>query len=140
MSQPITISNAQVILFVNAGPYGRVTAIDWDVATPIEELRGVDCPQPYELANSNTSVGGTLYVLRTLNDGGAEGAGMTAPLIDVGKTRYVSLVLLERRSKRVLFQSQRVAISGQSWSVPERGIVKGTVTFLSIDAGNELSR
>jgi|SRR5665213_61476 len=137
MSQALTISNAQVILLVNAVPYGRVTAIDWDIMTPIDELRGVDSPQPYELANSTTSVGGTLYVLRTLNDGGAEGAGLTAPLIDVGKTRYVSLVLLERRSNRVLFQSQRCAISGQSWSVPERGIVKGSVTFVSIDAVNE---
>ncbi len=137
MSQSITISNAQVILLVNAVPYGRVAGIDWDISTPIEELRGVDSPQPYELANSTTSVGGTLYVLRTLNDGGAEGAGLTAPLIDVGKTRYVSLVLLERRSSRVLFESTRVAISGQSWSVPERGIVKGTITFLSIDAKNE---
>lgn len=137
MAQALTISGAQVVLLVNAVPYGRVTNIDWDISTPIEELRGVDSPQPYELANSSTSVGGTLYVLRTLGDGGAEGAGMTAPLIDVGKTRYVSLVLLERRTKRVLFQSQRVAISSQSWSVPERGITKGTVSFVSIDALNE---
>lgn len=139
MSQAVTISNAQVILLVNAVPYGRVTQIDWDVNTPIEELRGCDSPQPYELANTTTSVGGTLYVLRTLNDGGTEGAGMTAPLIDVGKTKYVSLTLLERRSNRVLFQSQRVAISGQSWAVPDRGLVKGTVTFVSIDAANELT-
>jgi|SRR6185437_13592225 len=139
MAQALTISGAQVVLYVNAVPYGRVTQIDWDVSTPIEELRGVDSPQPYELANSITSVGGTLYVLRTLGDGGAEGAGMTAPLIDVGKTRYVSLTLVERRTKRVLFQSQRVAISSQSWSVPTRGITSGTVSFVSIDAQNEVT-
>jgi hypothetical protein len=138
MSQPLTISGASVILFVNSIPYGRVTQIDWDVSTPIEELRGVDSPQPYELANSTTSVGGTLYVLRTLGDAGAEGAGFTAPIIDVGKTRYVSLVLLERRTRQVLFKSQRCAISNQSWTIPSRGIVSGTVTFVSIEYGNEM--
>ncbi len=139
MSQALTISGASVVVFVNAVPYGKVTNIDWDISTPIEELRGCDSPQPYELAVTHTAVGGTLYVLRTLGDGGAEGAGMTAPLIDVGKTRYVSLTLLERRTKRILFESQRVAISSQSWSIPERGVTKGTITFLSIDAVNELT-
>ena len=52
---------------------------------------------------------------------------------------YVSLTLIERRTKRVLFESQRTKISGQSWSVPTRGLVTGTVTFLSIDANNELT-
>jgi hypothetical protein len=139
MSQVLTIAGASVVLLVNDVNYGRVIGIDWDVTTPIEELRGVDSPQPYELANSTTSVGGTLSVLRTLGDGGAEGAGMTAPLIDVGKTRYVSLTLLERRTQQVLFQTKRAAISSQSWTVPLRGIISGTITFISIDYSNEVT-
>lgn len=131
---------AKVRLYVNGKPYGRVQDFRWSVESPKEEKRGIDSQEPFELAPTTVSVNGNLNVLRISGDGGAEGAGFTVQYPDLSRERYFSLVLVESNTDLVLFQARRCSLLSQSWGVPSRGIVTGSLSFRAIEWVNEIQR
>jgi len=138
MGRSALVTSAKVVLFVNGRPFGRVADFKWDSATPLREIRGIDSMEPFELAKTVSRVTGSMTIYRLSGDGGAEGAGLIAPVSELSREKYVSLVLVERNTNKVLFETPKAQISNQSWTVPTRGYVMGSLQFEAIGYSNEV--
>lgn len=134
-----TITGAGVVCKVNGLLLGRVTSLEWSIATPRKPIYGIDSFTPQELLTGAVKISGRLQIVRTTADGGAEGAGIVAGLPDLSREHYFSLQLIERASDSVVFEAWYASCESQSWTAPERGVIKGTLEFSCLDARNELN-
>jgi len=138
MSRAKVITGAAVICYVNGGLFGRVTDFSWRSATPRKANYGLDSVDPHELAPTTTKISGSLRLLRTVADAGAEGAGMAANYEDLPREKYFTLQLVDRATDIVIFQAQYCSTTMQAWNVPTKGTVTGTLEFEAISWSNEL--
>lgn len=137
MTRARTIATAGVIVYVNNRPFGKVTGFSFSSQTPREPINGVDSIDPFELAPNSTRVTGTLELVRTLYDGGVEGAGLTTNFERLPQEKYFSLMLVERISDTVLFRADYCSVNSQNWSFPSRGLARGSVEFEALSWSNE---
>lgn len=94
---------------------------------------------PYELAPTQGKITASMKVYRTVGDGGAEGAGMTATFEEVARERYFSVMLVDRGAQdTVLFQADNCSLVSQAWSVPTRGIITGSLEFEALMWSNDV--
>lgn len=138
MGRAKVVASAAVICHVNGKPYGRVRDFQFTSGTPRKVQYGLDSTEPYELIPTTTKVVGRLTLFRTSGDAGAEGAGMTSRYEEFPREKYFSLMLIERGSDTTLFEARYCSVTSQTWTVPEKGIVTGTIEFEALDWSNEL--
>ncbi len=137
MTRARSIVAANVICYVNNRPFGKVTGFSFSSATPREPINGIDSIDPFELAANTTRVTGSLTLVRTLYDGGAEGAGMTTDFERLPQEKYFSILLVERLSDTVLFQANHCSVNQQSWGASAKGVMTGQVEFEALSWTNE---
>lgn len=130
-------TSARVILYINGRPYAAVVAFRWDSFTGKRAIVGIDSMDAYELAPTVNKCTGTLTLLRTVGDGGAEGAGLLAHFGEVPKEKYFSLSLVDRLTDTQLFRADECSATNQSWDVPTKGRILGTLTFEALRWNNE---
>jgi hypothetical protein len=139
MARARVISSAAVILYVNGRPYGRVSEFSFRSMSPRRALFGLDSMHPYELAPTQGKITASMKVYRTVGDGGAEGAGMTATFEEVVRERYFSVMLVDRGAQdTVLFQADNCSLVSQAWSIPTRGIITGSLEFEALMWSNDV--
>jgi hypothetical protein len=93
--------------------------------------------EPFELAPTVTKVEGSLSIYRQAGDGGAEGAGITVAFPDLPRELYFRVTVIDRRTQTILFNAPRCKVTGQSWEIPSRGHVTGTLNFTAATWTNE---
>jgi hypothetical protein len=130
-----TITGASVICYVNGKVLGRATGFSFQSVTPRRAIYGIDSCEPYELAPTQAKVSGTISVVRTIGDGGAD--GMVADFEDLSRERYFSIALVERGSDRVFFQASACSLVSQLWSIPSKSHISGTLSFEALGWSNE---
>jgi len=133
-----SIVTAGVICYINGKPFGRVKDFRFESSTGKKPQYAVDTLEPYELIPTITRVTGSMTLQRTVGDAGAEGAALTVRFEDLPRERYFSVQLIERVSDTLIFEAKYCAVTRQSWSFPEKGVVTGSVEFEAIDWSNEL--
>lgn len=138
MPRAKVVVGAHVTCYINGQPYGRASQFSFRSMTPRKAIYGLDSMDPYELAPTTTKVTGTLRIYRTVGDGGAEGGGLTVPYEDLPREKYFTVQLIDRGSDKVLFQAELCSVVSQSWDVPMKGVVSGTLEFEAISWSNEL--
>lgn len=138
MAKSHLITGAKVLLYVNGEPYGKVMRFSFSIETPRKSFYTIDDPSPAELGQTTTRVSGSIGVYRIHADGGAEGSGFVAPIPDLTKERYFSIVLLERTTDTVIFRADNCMLLSQSWDVPIRGFVTGALNFQALSWSNEV--
>lgn len=138
MAKSHVLTGAKVALYVNGKAYAKVTGFRWTSTTPKRAIYGVDSVDPFELAPTITKCVGTLSVVRLSGDGGAEGAGLTAPYDMLPNEKYCSIVLLEPHSDLILFEARQCSVIAQSWDAPSRGIMTGSIEFEALSWNNEV--
>lgn len=139
MARARVISSAAVIMYINGRPYGRVSEFSFRSMSPRRALFGLDSMHPYELAPTQGKITASMKVYRTVGDGGAEGAGMTATFEEVARERYFSVMLVDRGAQdTVLFQADNCSLVSQAWSVPTRGIITGSLEFEALMWSNDV--
>lgn len=109
----------------------------WNSDTAAHSSYGIDSMEPFELSPTVSAITGALTVYRRAGDGGAEGAGITVALPDLSREKYFRVTLIERRTQKVIFNAPRCKITSQSWDVPTRGHVTGTLNFTATTWSNE---
>ena len=132
------IVSANVGCYVNGGRFGKVKSFSWSSNTPKKAIYGIDSPNPVELAPTTTKVTGQMVVYRLIGDGGIEGAAMATRQGELPLEKYFSLALIVRSTKTVIFEANQCSVISQSWSVPEKGIVTGSISFECISWSNEM--
>lgn len=140
-NRPRLVTAAKVLVYVNGRLFGRCTSFSWSSDTPRKEIRTVDIPHPVELAPTTTGVRWNMGVLRTVGDGGIQGAGMIATQqSDISREKYFTLLLVERSSNLVLFKADMCNTSSENWGINAKAIVSGQVSGSGIVWGNEASK
>jgi hypothetical protein len=138
MARARVITGAAVVCYINGQQFGRVFGFSFKSLTPRKAIYGLDSVDPHELAPTQSRVTGTLRLYRTVADGGAEGAGMAANFEDLPREKYFTVQLVDRGTDKVLFQAQFCSAVSQSWDIPIKGIVTGTLEFEAITWSNEI--
>lgn len=138
MSRAKTIVTAGVLLYVNNRPYGQVKSFRFNSESPRNAIYGLDSIDPFELAPTITKVAGSIGLVRTLYDGGAEGAGLTASFEQLPQEKYFSIMLVEKSSDTVLFRADFCSVTRQNWIFETKDIVKGEVDFEALTWSNEV--
>ncbi len=138
--RPSVLSGARVLCYINGKLFGRVTSFSWSSSTPRKKIRCVDIATPVELAATTTEITWQMGVVRTMGDGGMQGAGIVANLTNVIKEKYFTILLIERLSQLPVFQADLCQTDSEQWSITPKGLMAGTVAGSSITWVNEADR
>lgn len=126
-----------ILVYINSKPFAVCTGFEWTSATNKKPISGIDQTMPSELAPTTTQIQGTISLLRTHGDGGLEGQGLAARPEDLPREKYFTITVIDKINNKILFQANYCSVVSQSWSMPERSIVKGRLSFMAITFGNE---
>ena len=135
----IVVGGAHILVYLNGILCGRCIGMTYSSQTTTKEARGCDFPMPFEIMPSMTSTSGTINILKTTGDGGALGLGLTVQQPDIGKAKYFSLLVLDRRSKTAIFKADYCMASAESWDIQPKGVITGSITFSAISWSSENS-
>jgi hypothetical protein len=130
---------AHLVLYANGKPLGQVSSFAWTFDSPHRAIRTIDLLAPAEFAPTGTSVSGRIGLFRRAKDGGADGAGLTVPTVDTARGRYVTLLLLDRRTDLPVFRADKARVTQQAWTVGAKGLVTGIVAFEAFFGQGELN-
>lgn len=133
------ITAARLFVYVNGKKFGRCTSFSWSANTAHREIGGIDSPLPYELAPTRQSVTMQMGLLRTVADGGVEGAGMISHGEDIPTSQYFTVALVERVTDTVVFRADFCSVESQSWQVAAKGVMSGDVSIRALTWSNEVS-
>lgn len=134
----VMLTSAEVFLYINGLPFGRVGHFSYSVDTPRHKIHTVDSSIPFELAQGPSNVTGTMGVYRTHVDGAAEGVGMVATLQELPREKYFTMLLVDLVTHAVIFQANYCAVESQSWSFDSKSLVTGNVVFSALTYNNEV--
>lgn len=140
MARSFVLTGAKLGIYVNGRRYALAMDFSWESDSPKKALHVVDQLEAFELTPGPVRVSGTMNVIRQSGDGGAEGAGIVAPLKDISKERYFSLTVIELDTDITIFSAQRCSLVRQAWQVGARGLLRGTLTWEAIEFINEASQ
>lgn len=131
------LSTAEILCYINGRLYGQVSSFGFRSITQRRAIHGIDVLDPQELAPGPTKISGSLHVYRTIGDGGAEGAGMTTDFGDLPAEQYFSIVLIDRALGTTVFRADNCSVMSQTWDIPKKGIVTGSIEFDALTWSNE---
>lgn len=133
------LHGAAVLCYVNGYLVGRITHFRYSYSVGIKEIDGLDFPMPFELAETFISVSGSMRLLKISGDGGTQGMGILPQVNEVPRLKYSTLVIVDRNTGTALFKSDFCRITEESWDVPNKGLVEGSVSFKAISFSNEMA-
>lgn len=133
------VVGASILVFINGYLYGQVTGLRWDSQTPTAARMGIDSMTAYELSPTTAKVSGSVSVLRLHGDGGLEGRGIVAPFSHIPRERYFSILVIDRKNRKILHRADHCKVATQSWNYTTRARVEGSFTFEGIEWTNEAS-
>jgi hypothetical protein len=137
MPRPRIVTGARVLCYINSILIGRVTSFSWNSLTPNKEARGVDVPYALELMPTTVGVSFTIALLRTIADGGAQGAGVTVPQNVISKQKYFTIVLTERETDTTLFRADYCMADSETWAAVAKTVMAGSVTARGVTWTND---
>jgi len=137
MARTFTLAGAQIAVYLNGTRLNQVTGFSWRSAENRRVVYALDQNEPVELIPTQSRIQGTLHLMRLLNDGGAQGLGMSGGIDNMVNERYFTLLVTDRNSDSVLFQASNCSLLDESWDMSARGLVSGTIAFEAITWNNE---
>jgi hypothetical protein len=132
------VTGARSKLYINFRLIGEVTDFRYTSSTPRKPIYGIDATEPFEFVPTITAIKGSIALLRPAGSGSMEGYGITNSFEETAREKYVNIFLIDRKVPLPIFQCPRAVITGQSWNVPSRGMMTGTVEFEGFVWNNEV--
>jgi hypothetical protein len=136
----LTIAGAHVVCYVNGKLYGRITNFSWSSQTANRPIYVLDTVDPVELAPGQTKISASMNVIRLHGDGGLQGTGMVPNYEQIPNGKYFTFTLIDRLTDLTIFNANYCKIQDESWSVPSKGLVTGSVRFEALEWSNSDAR
>lgn len=138
MAAPFSISGLHVKCYINGALLGYVVAVpNWTILSEQREAREIDSNVPRELMPGMYRVSGTFSILRGMNTGGLEGAGIVTSAENMLWQKYLTIELVNRFNNDVIFRAVSCAVTRQSWSIAPKQIIQGTFDWVGTTFENE---
>jgi hypothetical protein len=131
---------ANLICIINGQKWGAVTGIQYSLASPRMQERGLDSMEATELAPTVVSVTGTIQILMQRNDEGLEGRQVTAGLPYISTEHYFSIMLQDRQSAFIVMRIDFASVENQTWNPIAKGMVQGQFSFTGLMAKNHYNQ
>lgn len=132
------VTGAKLLCYINGSVHGQVTKFSFEAMSQKKEIRTVDVLHPLELAPGQTTVRGTIRLVRLMGDSGAQGAGLLAQQAFASREKYFTLLVTERLTDMPYFKADFCSGISETWDVDAgRGIAMGTLEFEAIIYNNE---
>lgn len=132
------IAGGQLVCYINGKAYGKVTGFSFNSETPTKEISGLDMLTPVEEAVTTARCSGRLSLVRTVGDGGIQGAGMSVQFTDLASMRYFTIQLVDIVNNLQYFEARNATCQSESWSSDARDYVKGSMSWKALDWNNEI--
>ena len=129
--------SAHIVCYINGQKIADANSFTWTSETPHREIMAIDFNMPFELAPGATRMSGQIGLYRKTLEAGAEGKGMVSDFNTATRDKYFTIALVDRVSNTMLFKANNCSVNSQSWNLPTRGRVSGTVSFSGITWSNE---
>ena len=131
---------ANLVCIINGQKWGAVTGIQYALASPRMQERGLDSMEAAELAPTIVSVSGTIQILMQRNDEGLEGRQVTAGLPYISAEHYFSIMLQDRQSAFIVMRIDYASVENQTWNPIAKGMVQGQFSFTGLMAKNHYNQ
>jgi hypothetical protein len=140
-TRPKTVHGARVLVYVNGVLFGRCAGFSWNGTSPRRKIHVVDTPHAVELAATTVDCAWNMTVLRTVGDGGIQGAGMVAPQQALlSREKYFTVLLVERMSGLPLFQADMCQVEAEGWVLTPKNLLMGQIQGAGIVWVNEAAK
>jgi len=130
------VTGARLILYVNGKKFAPVNSFSPVEDSPHREVHGIDSLEPIELVQGPLTCSGMFTIYRQVHDGGVEGAGMKATWDAETRSKYFSILIVDRITDTIIWESRKNSIVRQSWNFPAKGYVTGNIMFKGLSYGN----
>lgn len=130
------ICGPQTVVYINGKPFAQVSSIDYSIASPYRVITGIDTLLPLDTAPQSLSCTGTMNLYMIRGRGGIEGEGMAATWEAATRGKYFSILVLDRATSSILFETRKNRALGQQWRLAAKSIVTGTVQFTGLFYSN----
>lgn len=137
MGRAISTTGASYKLWINNRIIGIATGFEWTSDPGRRPIYGLDQMQPFELAPGPSTITGRVDCIRVRDDGGLEGRGIAASDRNQTLEKYISIMLIDRVSDKVVFRCDQAAVNSQTWRVEAKGLLRGSFSFSGITWINE---
>lgn len=128
--------SSHIFIYINGVPFGRVASFNFEKATPRKAINVIDTPDNVEMIQTAYNVSGNMTIYKLHADGGIEAAGMVACQEDLTRERYFSILIIDRVTDTVIFESRQCSVEKQSWSLG-RGLIMGQISFSSLSGSGD---
>lgn len=131
------VTSPHVVCYINSIPFARCSGVSYTTTSPAKQLHGIDTLLPTELVPQALSVSGNLQVYKLHIDGGAEAAGFIGTWSKMTRSKYFSLMILDRYTDSVIVRVDRCYLNSQTWQIQPKQFVVGTFSWAGLDYSNE---
>jgi hypothetical protein len=127
---------ARTVMYLNGKPFAAVSNFNHTEDSPQKEVHGIDTLEPQELIPGPLTCSGMMTIYRQAHDGGIEGAGMMPTWQAATRGKYFSILIVDRITDTIIFESKKNSVIRQTWNIPTKGYVTGTIAFKGLLYGN----
>jgi len=132
------IAGCHLKCLINGQVFGYVSGVpQLNVDSPYRQVQEIDSNITKELIPTQTTISGTLQVLRGRSTGGLEGAGMAASGRDALLQKYIDIQLVDRVTDEVVFWAIKCQITRQTWAITPKQLVVGQISFIGVEFAND---
>ena|ERR1700760_4855276 len=127
-------------LYINGVLYGVATSFSYQVNYGRKAISGIDVPVPLELGATTIEITGTINILKIANDQGIQGYGLGPQQQNFSLEQYVTILMIDRVTNNAVFRTNQAQVLSESWDMPNKGLVTGSISFKCITSENESSQ
>lgn len=130
MGQPITLTGAQIICFINNAPYKVTQSVSYTIDYSEEEIHGIDVPWAQEIAGGKVMIRGSIKGLRIKLSGGLQGSNIRPLFTDLGASPYISIRIQDRSTGEDIILIPKAKASNESHSITIKSSYKLNFDFV----------
>lgn len=130
MAQVLTLTGANIKLFVNNKLYNVVQSINFSIDYGESEIYGIDAPYAQELAPGKATVRGSVSGIRIKMSGGLQGSDIRPLFTDFAASPYISLRIQSRADGEDIIFIPNAKVVRESHSIATKSTYKLSFDFV----------
>jgi hypothetical protein len=132
MSQPLVLTGAHIVLYVNNKIYKEVQSITLSVDYGESEIYGIDSPWPQEIAPTKVAVRGSVQGIRVKYSGGLQASNMRPLFTDIAASPYVSIRIHDRSTGEDIVFIPNAKVTRENSSAATKSTYKLNFEFVGM--------
>lgn len=128
--QPLTLTGANIVLYLNNKRYNVVQSITLMVDYGEESKYGIDAAYAQEIATTKIIVTGSVQGIRTKQSGGLQGVNLRPLFTDIAASPYVSIRIQDRATQEDIVFIPNAKISNEQHTITTKKAYNLSFNFI----------